>query len=143
MNLESEKPNISATAAKWIILGIIGIGCLIAALVSYSRQLYTWIFAMALVGLFLVTTAWKKLRLLRAAAKALGAGRGELVVFYRDGNLKESQLPVIPVGADSLYFYGFSRERNDTRTFQWKRIIRVTDNEKDLTQNDILSRLES
>jgi hypothetical protein len=141
MNPESDKPKIAEALVKWIILGIVGIACLIAALVSYFRHYYTWIFAAALVGIFLVTTAWKKLRLLGAAVKALKTGRSEITVFYRDANLRESQQLVIPVEADSLHFYGFSPERNDTRIFQWKRVIRVTDNGKDLTQDDILSRL--
>jgi hypothetical protein len=142
MNTENNKPNITMALIKWLILGLLGAACLIAALVSYFRQYYTWIFAAALVGLFLVTTAWKKLRLLGAASKALKTGRSEIIVFYRDGNLRESQQTVIPVEADSLYFYGFSPERNDTRMFRWNRIIRAQDTEKDLTQNDILARVK-
>ncbi|MDR3247894.1 MAG: hypothetical protein LBT39_03820, partial [Treponema sp.] len=111
--------------------------------ICFSRQIYTWVLAAAFAGCFLGSAAWKKLRLLRAAVKALKAGRSEIVLIYRDANLKETHLSIVPVGADSLYFYGFSSERNDTRMFRWNRIIRAQDNEKELTKDEVLSYLES
>jgi hypothetical protein len=135
-----EKPNIGVALAKWLILGIAGIGFLSAALVCYFLRYYTWVLAAVFVGCFLVITAWKRLWLLRASVKALQEGRGEITIFYRDGNWKESQQPVIPVGGDSLFFYGFSRERNDTHPFPWNRIRRASDKGKDITKDDLLSR---
>jgi hypothetical protein len=143
MNSESVKTNISGAVAKWIILGLMGIACIITALICYFRRYYTWVLATAFVGCFLASTAWKKVRLLRASVKAIKEGRSGIVLFYRDGNLKETQETVIPAGSDRLYFYGFSPERNDTRSFRWNRVIRAQENGKDLNQDDIVSRIKN
>jgi hypothetical protein len=143
MNPEGEKPP-KPPAAKWIVPGAAGIVFIIAALLCCVYQAYTWVLATAFAGCFLVLTARKKFRLLRAAAKALNAGRSEIVVFYRDANSgREIRRPVIPVSADTLYFYGFSTEKNDTCLFRWNRMIRALDNEKELTKDDLLSRIEN
>jgi energy-converting hydrogenase Eha subunit G len=143
MNSENSKPDITAAVAKWLILGAAGIGFISAALVCYFHGYYTWVLAAAFAGCFLVITAWKKLRLLKAALRAVREGRAEITIFYRDGNLRETEQTVVPVEADGLFFYGFSRERNDTCMFRWNRIRRVSDKGKDLTKDELLSRAES
>jgi energy-converting hydrogenase Eha subunit G len=143
MNSENNKPNITTALAKGLIPGAAGIGFITAALACYFHQYYTWVLAAAFIGCFLVITAWKKLRLLKAAVRAVREGRGEITIFYRDGNLRETGQTVVPVGADSLFFYGFSRERNDTCMFRWNRIRRVSDKGNDLTKDELLFRAES
>jgi hypothetical protein len=143
MSSENNKLNNTPALIKWFILGLIGIACIVTALICFSRQIYTWVFAAAFVGCFLASTAWKRLRLLRAAARAVKAGRSEIMLFYRDANLKETQQTVIPAGSDDLFFYGFSPERKDIRMFRWNRMIRVQENEKDLTKDELLSRMRS
>ncbi|MDR0585393.1 MAG: hypothetical protein LBG57_13755 [Treponema sp.] len=130
--------------AKWIILGIAGIAFIIAALICYVSKVYTFVFTAAFVGCFLVMTSWKRLRLLKAAEKAVSAGRAEITVFYRDANSgREIQKSVIPVSADNLYFYGFSTEKNGICLFRWNRILRALDNERELKKDDLLSRIEN
>jgi hypothetical protein len=146
MSLANKKPETKNTAAsvKWVVLGAAGIAFMIAALVCYVCRMYTWVLASSFVGCFLVMTARKRLRLLRAAAKALGAGRSEIVVVYRDANSgREIRRSVIPVHADNLYFYGFSTEKNDTCLFRWNRMLRALDNGKALTRDDLLSKIEN
>jgi hypothetical protein len=143
MNSENGKVNVSSAIAKWIILGLMGIACIITALIFYFRRYYTWVLASAFVGCFLASAAWKKVRLLGASAKAIKTGRSEIILFYRDGNLKETRETVIPTGSDNTYFYGFSPERNDTRSFRWNRVIRAQENGKDLDQNDIIFRTKN
>jgi hypothetical protein len=139
--MNPEKPKIAAALAKWFVLGFAGIGFFGAAFACYFFRYYTWVLVAVFAGCFLVITAGKRLWLLRASLRAVQEGRGEIVIFYRDGNQKESQQPVVPVGGDSLFFYGFSRERNDTHPFRWNRIRRASDNGKDLTKDDLLSRI--
>jgi hypothetical protein len=140
--MNSEKPDITTALIKWIVFGIAGIGFLSAALICFFLRYYTWILAAAFVGFFLVTSAWKRLWLLRASLMAVREGREELTIFYRDGNRTESRQSVIPVGGDGLFFYGFSRKRNDTQPFRWNWIRRVLDNEKDITKEELLSRIK-
>jgi hypothetical protein len=140
--MNPEKPKIAPALTKWFILGLAGIGFLGAAFACYFLRYYTWILAAVFVGCFLVITAGKRLWLLRASVRAVREGRREIIIFYRDGNQNESQRPVIPVGGDSLFFYGFSRERNDTHPFRWNRIRRALDDGKDLTKDELLSRIE-
>jgi hypothetical protein len=146
MKLPGKKPETKNTAAsvKWVILGAAGIAFMIAALICYFSRIYSWVLASAFVGCFLVMTARKKLWLLKAAAKALRAGRSEIVVFYRDANSgKEIRRSVIPVHADSLYFYGFSTDKNATCLFRWNRMLRALDNGKELKKDDLLFRIEN
>jgi hypothetical protein len=140
MNSGNGRPNIGAALSKWLVLGAAGIFFIGAALACYLLRYYTWVLAAAFVGCFLVITAWKRLRLLKAALGAVREDREEVTVVYRDGNLRETGQTVIPVGADSLFFYGFSRERNDICTLRWNRIRRVSDKGKDLTKEELLSR---
>jgi hypothetical protein len=123
---------------KWTVLCITGISFLVFAFVCYLRQTYTWVLSAAFVGCFLVSASWKKIRLLIKAGKALKAGKGALVIDYRDKNLKETQSSVIPVGADTFYFYGFSPENNAIKVFRWERIRRALDNGKEIGKDALL-----
>jgi hypothetical protein len=146
MNLAGKKPEKKNPAApvKWVIPGAAGLVFIIAALICCLYQAYTWVLAAAFTGCFLVLTARKKFRLLKAAAKALRSGRNEIVVWYRDANSgREIRRTVIPVYADSLYFYGFSTEKSDTCLFRWNRMIRVLDKGRELTKDDLLSRIST
>jgi energy-converting hydrogenase Eha subunit G len=143
MSSENNKADITTALAKGLIPGAAGIGFISAALVCYFRQYYTWVLAAAFLGCFLSITAWKKLRLLKAAVRAVREGREEITIFYRDGNLRETGQTVVPVGADGIFFYGFSRERKDTRMFRWNRIRRVSDKGNDLTKDELIFRAEN
>jgi hypothetical protein len=132
------KSHTAKALTKWFTLGLLGIGCLIFAVACYFRQDYTWVLAAAFLGCFLTSASWKKIRLLITAGRALKAGKGSIVIFYRDKNLKETQNPVIPVGADTVYFYGFSPEKKDIKVFRWERILRALDQEKEIGKDAIL-----
>jgi hypothetical protein len=123
---------------KWAAVGLAGTCFLAGAFVCYRREAYTYVLALAFAGCFLLTSGWKKLRLLRAAVKALRTGKESVTIFYRDHNLNESENAVIPVGTDTLYFYGFSPQKMDIKVFRWNRIIRAVDNGKELNREDLI-----
>jgi hypothetical protein len=133
----------TAALVKWAAAGTAGMVLIGVAIVCYLRQTYTWVLALAFAGCFFLLTAWKRIRLLGAAAKALGAGRAEITILYRDANSgREIERSVIPLRADNLYFYGFSTEKNDACLFRWNRIIRALDRGRELKKDDILARIE-
>jgi hypothetical protein len=128
---------------KWALTGGAGLVFAAFAVVCYLRQNYTWVLASAFTGCFLLLSAWKRIRLLMAAAKALEGGRREITILYRDANSGgKTEGSVIPLGADGLYFYGFSTEKNDVRLFRWNRIIRALDGERELKRDEVLARIE-
>ena len=123
---------------KWGIFCAIGAGFLVFTAVCFLQKYYTWVFAGLFLGLFLTSSSLKRIWLLKKADKAIKAGRGEIVLFYRDKNLKESQDTVIPAGADAFWFYGFMPERNDIKAFRWQGIKRALENGRDITKDDVL-----
>jgi len=127
---------------KWGILCVVGVALLVFTVFCYLRQLYTWVMAGGFIGLFLTSTSWKRIRLLRKANTAIKEGKSKLLVFYRDKNLIESQNEVIPAGADNLNFYGFLPEKQDIKAFRWQGIKRVLENEKELTKDDVMKSLD-
>ena len=127
--------------AKWFALGLAGIGCLVFAITRYFYQDYTWVLAASFVGCFLVSASWKKIHLLIVAGRALKAGRGSIVVFYRDKNLKASRHMAIPVWADTAYLYGFLTDKKDIKVFRWERILRVLEQEHEIGKDAILQRI--
>jgi hypothetical protein len=127
---------------KWGGIFVIGIGFLVFTALCYARKDYTWIMAGLFIGLFLTSSSWKRIRLLRKASEAIREGKSKIIVFYRDKNLNESQYEVIPAGADIFSFYGFMPEKNEIKTFRWQGIMRVLENEKELTKDDVLKSLE-
>jgi hypothetical protein len=129
---------MNKAAAKWIVFCIAGAGFLVFAFVCCLRQTYTWVLAAAFAGCFLFSASWKKLRLLAKAGRALKAGKNAIVIDYCDKNLKESRMSVIPAGADTFYFYGFSPETNAVKAFRWERIRRATCNEKEIGKDAIV-----
>ena len=126
---------------KWGIFCAIGVGFLGFTAVCFLRKEYTWVFAALFIGLFLTSSSLKRIRLLKKADRAIKAGRGEIVVFYRDKNLKESEAAVIPAGADAFWFYGFLPERKDIKAFRWQGIRKVLENGRELTKDDVLKSL--
>ena len=127
---------------KWGALCAIGVGFLVFTAMCFIREEYTWIFAGALAGIFLITTSYKRIRFLKNAGRALEAGKKEIIIHYRDKNLKESRNAVIPAGADTLWFYGYLLEKKDIKAFRWQGIRQATENGKDMQKNDILEYLE-
>ena len=123
---------------KWSVFCAIGAGLLAFSILSYIKKDYTWVFAAGFLGLFLISSAWKRIKLLVNAAKAIKEGRGEIEIFYRDKNLVESQSSVIPAGADNFWFYGYLPERGDLKTFRWQGIKKALENGKELNKDDIL-----
>ena len=126
------------TLLKWGILCVIGAGFLAFTAICFLREEYTWIFAALFIGLFLTSSSLKRIRLLKKADRAIKAGKGEIVVFYRDKNLKESENAVIAAGADALWFYGFLSEKKDIKAFRWQGIKKVLENGRELTKDDVL-----
>jgi glucose-6-phosphate 1-dehydrogenase len=126
---------------KWIVLFGAGAGALVFTAASFLWKNYSLIMAGLFIGLFLISASWKRIRLLLKAGKAIKAGQEEIVIFYQDKNLKESQNTVIPAGADNIYFYGFMHENNDIKTFRWQGIKRALENGKEITKDDILKSL--
>jgi hypothetical protein len=129
---------MNKTIAKWTAVCAAGAGFLVFALVCYLRGTYDFLLASAFVGCFLFTASLKKIRLLVKAGKALEAGKGTITVDYRDKNLNDITSSVIPVGADRMYFYGYSGEKNDIKVFRWERIRRAVENGRELGKDDIL-----
>ena len=129
------------TFIKWGIFCAIGAGFLVFTAVCFLRKDYTWVFACLFIGLFLTSSSLKRIWLLKKADRAIKAGRGEIVVFYRDKNLNESENAVIPAGADNFWFYGFLPERNDIKAFRWQGIKRALENGRDITKDDVLKSL--
>ena len=128
---------------KWGILCAVGAGALVFTASCFIRQDYTWVFAAGFIGVFLLSASLKRIRFLKKATKALEAGQKEVIVFYRDKNLKESQNAVIPAGADTFWFYGYLLEKKDIKMFRWERIQRALEDEKELKKEDILEYLAS
>ena len=126
---------------KWGVICALGVCLLVFTALCYIRGEYTWLFASGFLGLFLISSAWKRIKLLINAAKAIKEGRGEIEIFYRDKNLKESQDVVIPAGADTFWFYGYLPEKGDIKTFRWQGIKKVLENGKELTKDDIMKYL--
>ena len=126
---------------KWGILFSVGVCLLAFTAVAYIQKNYTWIFASGFLGLFLVSSSWKRIRFLLTAKKMLEAGEKEIVIHYRDKNLKESESSVIPAGADAFWFYGYLPEKKDIKAFRWERIKKATENGIDLKKDDILERI--
>ena len=126
---------------KWSLLCAVGLGALVFTALCFIRKDYTWVFATGFTGVFLVSSSLKRIRFLKNAAKALEAGKGEVIIFYRDKNLKESQNAVIPAGEDTFWFYGYLPEKKDIKMFRWERIQRALANEKELKKEDILEYL--
>ena len=127
---------------KWGALCAIGATLLAFTAFCYIHQFYTWVMAGGFLGLFLTSTSWKRIRLLRKAEAALKEGKSKMLVYYRDKNLIESQNEVIPAGADVLNFYGFLLEKQDIKAFRWQGIKRVLENEKELTKDDVMKSLD-
>ena len=123
---------------KWGVICAIGVCLLIFTVLYFIRKEYTWIFATGFLGLFLISSAWKKIRLLGNAARAIKDGRKEIEIFYRDKNLKESQETVIPTGADAFWFYGYLPAKGDIKAFRWQGIKKALENGKELNKDDIL-----
>jgi hypothetical protein len=133
--------NHARTWVKWALTGAAGLIVTALAVVCYLRHYYTWVMVLAFTGCFLLLTALKRIRLLAAAAKALAAGRQEVTILYRNANRGgDIERSVIPLGADNLYFYGFSTEKNGLCLFLWGRILRARDGERDLKKDDLLAR---
>ena len=126
---------------KWGVVCAIGVCLLVFTALCFFREEYTWLFASGFLGLFLISSAWKRIRLLLNAAKAIKEGREKIEIFYRDKNLKESQNAVVPAGTDAFWFYGYSLEKNDIKTFRWQGIKKVLENERELSKDDILKYL--
>jgi hypothetical protein len=125
---------------KWILLLAAGLGCLALGLVSYIRRNYTWILVGFFTGCFLVSASWKKIRLLMKAGKALKAGKESVVIMYRDHNLKEYETAVIPLYADTMYFYGYALQKQDIKVFRWEKIIRVTERGAELNRETLIQK---
>ena len=132
---------MNRTLLKWTILCALGFCFLLGTALCFYQKAYTWIMAFLFIGLFLASTSWKRIRLNKKAAKAIKDGKTEIVIHYKDKNLKESQSSVIPAGADASYFYGFLPERNDVKAFRWERIKRALENGTELNREGILERL--
>jgi hypothetical protein len=127
---------------KWGVISGLGVLGLCAALLCYTHGLFAWVLAAAFTGFFLASAGIKKLILFRKAQKALAAGKAAVKIQYRDHNLKEYEIAVIPAGCDSLYFYGFSCEKNDIKALRWSRIIRAAAGREELSQKDIIRLIE-
>ena len=132
---------MNKTLIKWSLLCAIGVCFLIITSVFFFQKAYTWVMAGLFIGLFLTSTSWKRIGLLKKAGKALMEGKAEIAIYYKDKNLQESQNKVIPAGADTSYFYGYMPEKNDIKVFRWERIQRALENGKELKKEDILERL--
>ena len=126
---------------KWGVICAIGVCLLVFTILSFIRKDFTWVFATGFLGLFLISSAWKRIRLLKNAAGAVKEGRNEIEIFYRDKNLKESQDIVIPAGADAFWFYGYLSAKGDIKAFRWQGIKKVLENERELSKDDILKYL--
>lgn len=114
---------------------------MVFAALCFVRNKYTWVFASGFFGLFLISSGWKRIRLLLNAKKLIRAGSKEIEIYYRDKNLKESRDIIIPAGADTLWFYGYLCEKKEIKAYQWQGIKKVLENEKELNKDDILERL--
>ena len=126
---------------KWCILCAIGAGLIIVAAISIYRENYNLVVIYLFLGIFLVLASLKRIHLIKMAYDAVKKGRPEITIFYRDRNLVESKTSIIPVWADSFYFYGYLPEKYDVKTFRWEGIWRALDNETELDKEDILKRL--
>jgi hypothetical protein len=127
---------------KWILLCVFGAGALAFTAVCFIRKDYTWVMVGLFIGLFLVSSSWKRIRFLQKAGRAQAAGQKEIIVFYRDKNLNESQEAVIPAGADAFWFYGFLAEKKYIKAFRWQGIRKVLENGTELTKDELLKKLE-
>ena len=126
---------------KWSAFCAAGAALLVFAALCFTRGQFTWVFAGGFLGLFLISSGLKRIRLLSSARKAIKAGSKEIEIFYRDKNLKESREIVIPAGADTLWFYGYLCDRKEIKAFQWQGIKKVLENDKELQKDDVLNRL--
>ena len=126
---------------KWALFCAIGAGVLVLTVFCYYKGLYTWIMLGLFIGLFLTSASGKRIRFLLKADKAIKAGQKEIIIFYRDKNLKESENAVIAAGADAFWFYGFLTEKKDIKMFRWQGIKRVLEDGKELTKDDLLKKL--
>ena len=126
---------------KWNVLCAIGLFILALTAVFYFLKFYIWVIGGLVVGLLLTSASWKRMDLLKRAGAALKNGKAEIIVYYLGRNLKERQSTVIPAGADTFYFYGFSPEKNDIKMFRWERIQRAIENGIEYKKEDIMERL--
>ena len=127
---------------KWRAVCASGVMVLIFTVFSFLREDYTWVAGGLLVSIFLISASIKRIKFLSHADKSLKAGKKEIIIFYRDRNLKESENSVIPAGADTFWFYGFLLEKKSLKAFRWERIRRAVDNGKDMKKDDILAYLK-
>ena len=128
---------------KYGILCVIGVLFLILTVVFIVKTVYTLIFVSAFIGVMIINAAGRRIIYLQRGGRALGAGKEEILIFYRDGNFNESKNTIIPVGADTNWLYGFLTEKNDIRQFRWKGIQWTTKNGKDIGNEEILKYIES
>lgn len=119
------------------------VGALFLAFTAFCfiMKYYTWVWAGLFIGLFLLSSSYKRIRFLLRARKAFEAGSKEIVIFYRDKNLKESQNVIMPAGADASWFYGFLLDKKDIKAFRWERIQKALEDGKELKKDGILERL--
>ena len=128
---------------KYGILCVIGILFLVLTVVFIVRTNYTFIFVSAFVGVMIINAAGRRIIYLIRATRALEAGKKEIIIFYRDGNLNESKETIIPVWSDTNWLYGFLIEKNDIKQFRWKGIQWTSENGKDIGKDELIKYIES
>ena len=126
---------------RWNVLCIIGMSFLALTALCFILKAYVWLIAGLAIGLLLTSQSWKRISLLKNAAKAIEDGTAEVEVFYKSRKQKENLYQVIPAGGDILYLYGFSQVKNDIMVFRWERIQRVVENGIELQKEDYLERV--
>jgi glucose-6-phosphate 1-dehydrogenase len=130
------------TFIKWGVVFAAGAGALVFTALCFLQKNYTWVMGGLFIGLFLISSSWKRIGFLLKAGKAIKAGQKEIIVYYQDKNLIESQNAIIPAGADTFWFYGFLPEKNDIKAFRWQGIKRVLEDGKELTRDEVLKKLQ-
>ena len=125
---------------KWNILCGIGMCFLALTAVCFILKKYTPLVVGLVIGLLFTSQSWKRIGLLKNAAKAIENGAASMEIIYKGRNQKEYRFSVIPAGADILYLYGFIPEKSDIKIFRWEQVQRTVENGIDLSKESLLER---
>ena len=80
---------------KYGFLCALGVLFLILAVVLIVKTVYSLIFVSAFIGVMILNSAGRRIIYLLRASRALEAGKEEVLIYYRDGNLVESNNVII------------------------------------------------
>ena len=128
---------------KYYLLCAVGL-CFVALTVVFIIRLnYHFIFVTAFIGVMILYSVVRRIIYLSKAARALEAGKKEVLVHYRDGNMEESKNTIIPVGVDNNWLYGFLTEKKDIKQFRWKGVLWATLDGENIDHDDLLKYIKS